>query len=42
MKFQLKDFNTLCQLIYYDDQTTKLMGLIGMRKLLSIENMPPI
>ena len=42
MKFQLKDFNILCQLIYFEDQTTKLMGLIGMRKLLSIENTPPI
>ena len=42
MKFQLKDFNILCQLIYFEDQTTKLMGLIGMRKLLSIEKVPDI
>lgn len=42
MKFDLKDFNILCQLIFYEDQTTKLLGLIGIRKLLSIENTPPI
>lgn len=42
MKFQLKDFNLLTQLIYSEDSTTKLLGLIGMRKLLSIENCPPI
>lgn len=42
MKFQLKDFNLLTQLIYSEDPTTKLLGLIGMRKLLSIENCPPI
>ena len=42
MRFALTDFNMLCQLIYIDDVTIKLMALIGIRKLLSIENNPPI
>jgi hypothetical protein len=42
MKFQLEDFNALCQLLLCDDQILKLLGLIGIRKLLSIENKPPI
>lgn len=42
MRFSLNDFNVLVQLIYIDDVAIKLMALIGIRKLLSIENNPPI
>jgi hypothetical protein len=29
-------------MLYHEDDQIKLLGLIGMRKLLSIENVPPI
>jgi hypothetical protein len=42
MVFQLDMFNELLPLIHHQDQELKLFGLVGMRKLLSIENKPPI
>jgi hypothetical protein len=42
MKFQVNQFNELLPLIYSQDDETKLFGLVGMRKLLSIEKVPPI
>lgn len=42
MKFAINDFSQLNQLIYVDDIVTKLFACVGMRKLLSIENNPPI
>jgi len=42
MKFTIGDFNKLCQYIYSEDVNIKLFALVGMRKLLSIEDNPPI
>jgi len=42
MKFSINDFSKLNQLIYEEDILTKLFACVGMRKLLSIENNPPI
>lgn len=42
MKFTISDFNKLCQYIYSEDVNIKLFALVGMRKLLSIEDNPPI
>lgn len=36
------DFQTLCKMIYQEDLTVKLMACVGLRRLLSIENSPPI
>ena len=39
----MPDFNILCKMIHYDDDTvTKLLACVGLRKLLSIEVNPPI
>lgn len=38
----MEDFSVLCQLIYSEDLYQKLLACVGMRKLLSIENQPPI
>ena len=42
MQFQLHQFKELLPYIYHNDQSVKLFALVGMRKLLSIENTPPI
>ena len=42
MRFDVSDFNLLNQMIYTDDRFTQMLALIGIRKLLSIENTPPI
>ena len=40
--FQLNDFSSLCKMIYMEDVTIKLMACVGLRRLLSIEDSPPI
>lgn len=42
IKFVIGDFSALCKMIYSEDQTIKLMACVGLRRLLSIENTPPI
>ena len=42
IKIQITDFSLLNKMIYQEDITCKLMAVVGMRKLLSIENQPPI
>ena len=42
IKIVIADFSALNKMIYQEDPTIKLMAVIGMRKLLSIETSPPI
>jgi hypothetical protein len=42
IKFEISDFSKLCKMIYADDVTVKLLACVGLRRLLSIENNPPI
>lgn len=42
IKIVITDFSLLNKMIYQDDITCKLMAVVGMRKLLSIETSPPI
>ena len=42
IQFSIQDFSALTQMLYNDDTTIKLLAVVGMRKLLSIENNPPI
>ena len=41
-KFDLDHAEELNTIIYVDDVNSKLLALVGMRKLLSIQNDPPI
>ena len=42
IKIVISDFGALNKMIYQEDLTIKLMAVVGMRKLLSIETHPPI
>ena len=42
IKFTLNDFQALTQMLHTNDTTIQLLAVVGMRKLLSIENNPPI
>lgn len=42
MKFKVEDLPRLVEMIHSQDTQTKLFACIGIRKLLSIENGPPI
>lgn len=42
MKFQIEEFPILVNMIKQDEFVIKLLGCVGMRKLLSIEGGPPI
>ena len=42
IKIVIADFSALNKMIYQEDLTIKLMAIVGMRKLLSIETNPPI
>lgn len=42
IKFEVGDFSNLQKMIQNEDLTIKLMACVGLRRLLSIENTPPI
>ena len=42
MKFKPDDLQRLVNMIYSTESMSKLFATIGLRKLLSIENEPPI
>jgi hypothetical protein len=42
MKFKPDDLKVLVTMIYMPDNMNRLFATIGLRKLLSIENEPPI
>ena len=42
MFIELKQFNGIISTFYTNDKIQKYIGLVGIRKLLSIQNNPPI